>query len=235
MAKKLYEESNIQDIADAIREKNGSTGTYTTADMADAISDISTAFEVPANMSFAYSQFITLPNNITFEPRTSCYMMFAYCSFLSSTPLFDTSNVTDMEAMFMWCDGLLTVSSFDTSSVTNMSSTFEDCQAITSVPLFDTSNVTDMSRMFYECYEITAIPEFDMSSVTLMGNMFYECSSLTRDSLQNILKSLITATSYSGTKTLKYIGLDATQTAICAGIPEWSTLTSMGWSDGWVS
>ena len=37
MAKKLYEESNIQAIADAIREKNGLTETYRTADMAQAI------------------------------------------------------------------------------------------------------------------------------------------------------------------------------------------------------
>lgn len=37
MAKKLYEEANIQAIADAIREKNGLTETYRTADMAQAI------------------------------------------------------------------------------------------------------------------------------------------------------------------------------------------------------
>ena len=33
MAKKLYEESDIQAIADAIREKNGTTNTYTVAEM----------------------------------------------------------------------------------------------------------------------------------------------------------------------------------------------------------
>lgn len=37
MAKKLYEEANIQAIADAIREKNGLTETYQTSEMADAI------------------------------------------------------------------------------------------------------------------------------------------------------------------------------------------------------
>ena len=39
MAKKLYEESNIQAIADAIREKNNSTDTYTTSEMPGAILD----------------------------------------------------------------------------------------------------------------------------------------------------------------------------------------------------
>ena len=42
MAKKLYEESNIQAIADAIREKNGETTTYKPSEMAAAISAITT-------------------------------------------------------------------------------------------------------------------------------------------------------------------------------------------------
>lgn len=37
MAKKLYEESDIQGIADAIREKNGTTNTYKVSEMASAI------------------------------------------------------------------------------------------------------------------------------------------------------------------------------------------------------
>lgn len=40
MANKLYEESNIQDIADAIREKNGSTDTYSVAQMGNMIRGI---------------------------------------------------------------------------------------------------------------------------------------------------------------------------------------------------
>lgn len=43
MAKKLYEESNISAIANAIRLKNGSQDTYTTSEMADAIEDIETS------------------------------------------------------------------------------------------------------------------------------------------------------------------------------------------------
>lgn len=39
---KLYEESCVQDIADAIRSKNGTQDTYTIADMAIAISNIKT-------------------------------------------------------------------------------------------------------------------------------------------------------------------------------------------------
>lgn len=41
MSKKLYEESSIQDIANAIRSKNGATSTYKVSEMASAINDIS--------------------------------------------------------------------------------------------------------------------------------------------------------------------------------------------------
>lgn len=40
MAKKLYEETSVQNIADAIREKNGSTSTYTIGEMSEAISNL---------------------------------------------------------------------------------------------------------------------------------------------------------------------------------------------------
>lgn len=42
MSKKLYEESDVKAVADAIRAKNGSTGTYKLSEMAAAISEITT-------------------------------------------------------------------------------------------------------------------------------------------------------------------------------------------------
>lgn len=46
MANKLYEETAIQDIASAIREKNGSTDTYKVAQMGNAIRGISSGIDV---------------------------------------------------------------------------------------------------------------------------------------------------------------------------------------------
>lgn len=43
MANKLYEESHIQNIADAIRDKNGSSELYTVSQMADAVLSIPTS------------------------------------------------------------------------------------------------------------------------------------------------------------------------------------------------
>lgn len=47
MANKLYEETSIQAIANAIRTKNGSTDTYNVSEMAAAIQAISTGMSIP--------------------------------------------------------------------------------------------------------------------------------------------------------------------------------------------
>ena len=52
MAKKLYEEANIQAIADAIREKNGLSETYQTSEMAQAILDIGSGEESGESVIF---------------------------------------------------------------------------------------------------------------------------------------------------------------------------------------
>lgn len=46
MAKVLINESNLEDIADAIRAKNGSSDTYLPSQMATAISNISTGLDI---------------------------------------------------------------------------------------------------------------------------------------------------------------------------------------------
>lgn len=48
MSQKLYDEANIQDIADAIREKLGVQTQYLTSEMAAAIESIETSEEIPS-------------------------------------------------------------------------------------------------------------------------------------------------------------------------------------------
>lgn len=51
MAKKLYEEASVQDIANAIREKTGGTETYKIAQMGDAVRGITTGGGAPSLQS----------------------------------------------------------------------------------------------------------------------------------------------------------------------------------------
>ena len=66
----------------------------------------------------------------------------------------------------------------DTSSVTSMSSMFYSCYSLVSIPKLNTSKVRSMSYMFYDCYSLVSIPELDTSRVTSMSYMFDGCNSL---------------------------------------------------------
>lgn len=58
MAKKLYTESYIEDIADAIRTKTGGSDTYTVSEMAQAIEDIpSGGGGTPTKLTPTYTDF----------------------------------------------------------------------------------------------------------------------------------------------------------------------------------
>lgn len=59
MANKLYEESSIQDIANAIREKTGGTDTYLVAQMGDAIRDIPSG-----EQDIQYTDILRLPGTV---------------------------------------------------------------------------------------------------------------------------------------------------------------------------
>ena len=141
---------------------------------------------------------------------TTMQSMFNNCSNLKKVPLLNTSNVTTMQNMFTSCSSLLTIPLFNTSKLTSMRSMFSNCYALRSIPLIDTSRVTNMYYCFQNCYGLTSIPELNTSSVTEMGGMFSYCYNLSDESLNNILKMCINATSYTGTKTLSTIGIDST-------------------------
>ena len=116
------------------------------------------------------------------------------------------------------------------------SNMFWGCTNLTTIPLLDTSNVTSMEYMFYNCENLTTIPLLNTSNVTNMSQMFggfNGCTSLTDESLNNILAMCKNATSYTDTKTLRYIGLTSTQANKCKTLSNYSAFTSAGWTTGY--
>ena len=341
MANKLYEESDIQDIADAIRSKTGSSATYTVSQMAQAIENIPSggggdrdwteigyvqepsaiesgfryAKEILENWDEAttsvYAMFrndkkllffpsVNSPNirgsalfmfdgcrnimavgNLNTKNITDMQYMFGDCSFLSSIPNLNTSNVTNMYGMFSSCSALTAIPQLNTSKVTDMQRMFYNCSALTAIPQLDTSKVTNMNSMFCYCKNLTAIPQLDTSNVTDTQHMFYNCSALSsipnlntsmaismtcmfsdcqklvtvpqlnllkattltlmfhncdvlsNESLNNIMASCISATSYTSTKTLKYMGLSSTQATTCQSLSNYQAFLNAGWTTGY--
>lgn len=121
----------------------------------------------------------------------------------------------------------------NTSNVTNMIDMFSRCTNLTTIPLLDTSNVIDMRQMFSGCTSLQTIPLLDTSKVTYIQNMFYGCTNLTDESLNNILAMCANATSYTDTKTLKYLGLTSEQADKCKTLSNYSAFTAAGWTIGY--
>ena len=168
--KVLVNESSLEDIANAIRSKNGDTAKYKPSEMSSAISNITTTLSPSYTVKFDSVNYKTISldwlrtNNMTIMRE-----MFRNCSSLTSLDLsnFDTSNVTDMMEMFYNCSSLdsLDLSSFNTSNVTDMMEMFYNCSSLDSLDLsnFDTSNVTNMNNMFASC---TALKTLDIRNFT---------------------------------------------------------------------
>lgn len=168
--------------------------------------------------------YISLPEGETAITIASC---------IKQIPQLDTSNVTSTSTMFNNCKSLTTIPQLNTSNVINMNGMFQGCSALTEIPLLDTSKCTNMFHMFDNCSSLVTVPVLDTSKCTSIGRMFENCTALSNDSLNNILAMLTNATSYTGTKTLKYIGLSSTQATTCTTLSNWSACEAAGWTTGY--
>lgn len=161
---------------------------------------------------------VTLLNN-RFSDDTNLYLL----------PVVDTSQVISLYYAFSYST-ILELPSIDTSSVTDFRYAFRDCNGLKKVSEIDTNQVTLFDMAFYNCYALEEIPIFNMESVESMGSMYSNCSKLSQESLNNILASLLTATSYTGTKTLREIGLTRKQANTCTSLSNWQACVNAGWS-----
>ena len=183
-------------------------------------------------MFYQCNNLTTIPQIDTSKVQDMNYM-FSDCTSLTTIPQIDTSKVENMSYMFDGCSKLETVPMINTSSVTNMYQMFRNCTNLTTIPEINTSNVTKMDYMFNFCNNLTTIPQLNMNNVSSMSSMFNDCVNLSNDSLNNILASLLTATSYTGTKTLNRIGLSSTQATTCTTLSNWSACEAAGWTTGY--
>ena len=189
---------------------------------------------------------------------SSCKSIFRYFSKLQKVPAINFSKASNFETSFQGCTSLNNLGAIGTPKATSMVQMFDGCSSLTSVPLLNMTLVTNANAMFYSCYNLTSIPQFDLGNLVNMGSMFYNCSrlatipelnlasvtnmsgafdscsSLSETSLNNLLASLVTATSLSSSnKTLAYIGLTSAQATTCTGLSNWAAAQAAGWTTGY--
>ena len=152
MSKVVIDDSKLVNIADAIRNKNGSANKYTPTEMATAIGDIkvSTGAEIaPEDLVFSgdcgYKFYRGQWNwviekfgdKITTKDITNCSYMFRENKKISSIPF----SLNFEEGFIGYADSIFLQSS------------------IVSPPSINNLKVKSASQIFYECRNITEIPE----------------------------------------------------------------------------
>lgn len=164
---------------------------------------------------------------------TEADYMFYYCISIKTIPQLDLSNATRTDYMFSNCSKLTSVPNLNTSKVTKTDNMFASCGVLETAPEMNTSSVKTWGAMFNYCSNLKNVPIYDMSSATSLTNTFANCNSLTDESLYNIIESLLTATSYTGTKKLTTVFGNSTynryKTRIQA-LSNYQDLVNAGWS-----
>lgn len=190
MAKKLYEESNIQAIADAIREKNGTTNTYKVSEMASAIGAIEAGGE-DTRIKGLIERTITEISDDNVE-SVGDYGLYNYDSLLSV----DLPNVTSFGNYALFdCDNLVALNAPKLETMGN--DALRWCEKLTSVyfpvlkaiPQYGLYYCTKLKSAYLPsvesiglsaCYVCVEIRRFEFQSVKSIGtSAFFDCRRLT--------------------------------------------------------
>lgn len=200
MAKNDNVQDLLIDVANAIREKKGTTDLINPQNFSTEIASIETGsngdYDVQSIPLEDGTQKIVVTTVAGAEkPKdmlqarvdgdNSCeYLFYKYRGTSLDVSRLDTKNVTTMKSMFDGCFYLtsLDVSNFNTSQVTNMYYMFNGCNNLTSLDLrsFDVSLVEDMEYMFQGCQKIVSIDltGWNTSEVLSMKTLFRNCTNL---------------------------------------------------------
>ena len=168
-------------------------------------------------------QTVTIDESMSALRVSSLYSTFGRLQNLTSIPALDLSKFNSSSTNFS-NRGLY--SSFANTALTS----------ITFVNMNQISILTEMNRMCSDCEALETINGFELpdNQITDMSNTFKNCTSLTNDFLNTILGQLNKlGSNYTGTKTLKYIGLSETQATTCTTLSNWSTAEAAGWTTGY--
>lgn len=174
MAKKLYEETAVANIANAIRNKNGQTTTYKIAEMAQAINNIPTGGGELPSFEFTGSQMENLFQNNRLTPLHSIG--------------YTTNNITDLAYAFSRVDAptintpIINLSTTESSYI-DCSYAFDNAR-LNSVNINGDGVMINANGMFgnsnIKTINFNGIPKIGCSRWSCKPNsIFYNCQNIT--------------------------------------------------------
>lgn len=215
MAKKKYEEANIEAIADTIREKTGTENTYKVSEMAegvgevfevgkqaeyDAFWDALTANKIKTTFTRAFQETDfggkRFPDGVTIE---NCNLMFYNYKGIELPSNIDLSTVTQYyldyqggeslatTRIFAWATKLKKIYDLKLGAPIEYWGTFEYCRQLETIEMsIKTREETKFSSVFTECHKLV-----DITFEGVIGkSLDIHWSPLSPASLKSIIKHL---------------------------------------------
>lgn len=168
---------------------------------------------------------------------SDCYRMYKDNDNIVYFPVVDLSNATTINEMFYNAQRLEYAELNLNAKAKASTGVFNGCRSLREVKLTgDVSSYTNFGSWFKGCQKLKTVPVIDMSSCSMAQNMFQNCFSLSTQSLDNILVSLInsniTASVY---KTLTHIGFTSQYqpSATIQALPHYQAFIDAGWTIGY--
>lgn len=155
-----------------------------------------------------------------------------FVSNITELPELDLTNLRSTYGYFQ-SYGIKELKLKNTQNITYFTNFCYVCSSLERVSEIDCTSAVSLANMFAGCLKLKDIKLINTQNVTNMGNMFSLCTELTNESLNNILAMCISATSYTGTKTLDYLGLTSTQATTCTTLSNWQACVNAGWTTGY--
>lgn len=148
----------------------------------------------------------------------------------------ETSSVTSFSEAFRACASLLYLYELDLSSSTTCYRAFQNCTSLYSAPYLNNIRTGgNFQQMFWNCSSLRILPPYRLQTPSNLTNMFQGTgSNLEEASRRNIL-AMLTACTYSGTKTLAHLGFTASMYSAASwqALPEYNDFVTAGWSIGY--
>ena len=176
----------LTDIADAIREKRGTSDAINAQNFANEIAAIDGGGSTPSKPKWTGHADAEGLKAIGWTDEDIAYYQENGVNWNEEDD--EWHKVTDDNKAL---SGVLTASNIssyknrivylpkiDTSGVTTMYQMFYNCYSLMAIPMLDTSNVINMESTFENCYSLTCIPMLDTSKVRSMIKTFKYCVSL---------------------------------------------------------
>lgn len=194
----------LTDVADAIREKKGTSETINPQDFSSEIASIETGGNgwtghvdaeglraigwteediayyqengVDWNEEDDHLHLVSDDNKALYGVLTVSNIS-TYKDRIVYLPKIDMSKVTNAASLFKDCYYLIAVPSLDWSNVASMSSTFENCVSLKCISPLNAIKVVSIYRAFYNCVSLSSI-SLALSSTFEANYAFYGCGSL---------------------------------------------------------